>query len=829
MRRLHALAVAGAALLLTAAAPDAEDPFLWMEETQGERALSWVAGQNERTKSLLEAGKNFRRWREEAGAILNDPGRLVLPQPAGLNVLNFWQDGTHVRGLWRMAARQDFAGGNPAWRTLLDLDALATEEGRNWVWRGATCLAPAYSRCLVALSDGGKDAVVWREFDVGAARFIPGGFTTPEAKSDIVWQDEDRLLIVSDFGAGTLNASGYGRQLRRWKRGTPLAEATLVYEAPASDVWLRPIVEHGREGDHVLILRNMTTWSSQLMRVGAGDAIETLPMPADATYRVVLGDRAIVQIQTPLTVAGREVPAGALLAYPLGPGGGRVETVYVPAAGEAVSAVAATGSALYVGLLHNVAARLVALRPVDRGWRAATIPVAPNSAISLAGADREGDTLFYVEQGLTRPETLHVLDSGNSPRRIASVPPRMDAAKYITEQRWARSADGTRIPYFLVRPRDATGPVPTLVSAYGGFRQSSLPTHVPPLGQLWVEAGYAYAIANIRGGGEFGPGWHAAAVGAGRQRSFDDLNAVGEALRSSGAASTLGIYGGSNGGLLVGAAMLQQPGLYDAAVMSVPLTDMKRYSKLLAGASWMAEYGDPDRAEDWGWLRRYSPYHNVDPGRAYPRPFILTSTKDDRVHPAHARKFAARLEEQGHAFYYYENVDGGHAGSANRQEQAYRTALILSYLERELGRKPAPPTISLDAAALNAQQSYLAKLTADPGWHATATGLRYRVVRHADPAASRPLPTDRVTVDYEGRFIDGRIFDSSYARGEPASFPVSGVIRGWREALPMMRIGEEREIAVPAHLGYGFAGRGDIPGGAVLLFRIELRAISSSN
>ncbi|MBN8842040.1 MAG: prolyl oligopeptidase family serine peptidase [Sphingomonadales bacterium] len=830
MRVLQALAAAGAAILLTgASAPDGEDSYRWMEEVEGTRALDWVEGQNDRTRGLFEAGKNFQRWRDRAGAILNDPGRLVMPQPAGTNVRNFWQGGDHIRGLWRQADRQDFLGGAPHWRTLIDLDALAADEGRNWVWRGATCLAPAHRRCMVALSDGGKDAVTWREFDAVEARFVPGGFVTAEAKSDIVWQDEDHLLIVSDFGAGTLNSSGYGRQLKRWTRGTPLAGAALVYEAPASDVWLRPIVERGQRGDHVLILRNMTTWTSELMRVADDGRIRALPMPNDATYRTTIGDRAIVQIQSPLSIGARRIPAGALVAYRLDGDGLPVESVYVPAAGEAISAVSATRSTLYVALLHNVTARLAALRPAGGDWQATTVPVAPNSALNLAAADRDGDTIFYVEQGLTRPETLYVLAGKDAPRRIASVPSRTDTSRYVTEQRWARSADGTRIPYFIVRPRDAKGPIPTLISAYGGFRQSSLPTHLPPLGQLWVEAGNAYVIANIRGGGEFGPGWHAAAVGAGRQRSFDDLHAVAEALRSSRAASTVGIYGASNGGLLVGAAMLQQPGLYDAVVMSVPLTDMKRYSKLLAGASWMAEYGDPDRAEDWGWLRRYSPYHNVVSDRVYPRPFILTSTKDDRVHPAHARKFAARLEELGHAFYYYENVDGGHAGSANRQEQAYRTAMILSYLERELGRKPAPPTSVLDAAALNAQQTYLASLTSAPDWHSTASGLRYRVVRAAEAGAARPLSRDRVTVDYEGRFIDGRVFDSSYARGEPASFPVSGVIRGWREAIPMMRVGEEWEIAVPAYLGYGFTGRGDIPGGATLVFKIELRAVAPAN
>lgn len=825
MKALHALAAA-TALLLADVAQAQDDPYLWLEETQGMRALDWVQAQNARSRSALEASKSFARHRDEAAAILNDRNRLAMPRAAGADIVNFWQDAKNVRGLWRAAERRGFIAGAPQWRTLLDLDALAAQEKRNWVWRGETCLAPEHRRCMVALSDGGKDAVTWREYDRVDARFVVGGFVTPEAKADLVWQDADHLLLVSDFGAGTLNSSGYGRQLRRWTRGTALTDAALIYEAPATDVWLRPIVERDGAATHVLILRNRTTWDAELLHLQGDGRTVRAPLPEDATYQAMIGDRVIARLQSPLRVGGRDLPAGALVGYRLADAGPVVEPVYVPANGEAIVSVAATRSTLYVGLLHNVAARLVALRDGAGGWRAKTIPVAPDSALSLADADRDGETLFYLVQGLTRPETLFALTDGAAPVRVATMPPRFDAARYLVAQHWAVSRDGTRIPYFIVRPKDATGPLPTLVHAYGGFRQPSLPTYLSAMAQLWVEAGNAYVIANVRGGGEFGPAWHAAAIGAGRQKSYEDVHAVAEALRTSNAASRLGIYGGSNGGLLAGAVFLQRPGLYDAVVMSAPLTDMKRYSKLLAGASWMAEYGDPDRAEDWAWLRRYSPYHNIRRDLAYPRPLILTSTKDDRVHPAHARKFAARLEEQGHAFFYYENVDGGHSGTANRNEQAYRTALILSYLERELGRKPDPAVPAPDSQYLYAQQSYLTGTASAPGWTATSSGLRYRIVRAASADAPRPLPGDRVTVNYEGRFIDGRVFDSSYARGEPATFPVAGVVRGWREALPMMRVGDEWEIALPAHLGYGFAGRGEIPGGATLVFRIELLDIA---
>lgn len=811
--------LAAAAFLIAAAAPAVSDPYLWLEEIEGARALDWVRVESTRSREALESAKGFAAYQEKAAAILNDRSRLSLPRVAGDDVLNFWQDQTHVRGLWRASEKHAFQNGTPQWRTLIDLDALAEAEARNWVWRGANCLPPAYARCMIALSDGGKDAVVWREFDRDEGRFVADGFQTSEAKTDLVWLDNNTLLIVSDFGPGTLNTSGYGRQVRRWARGTQIAAASLLYEAPADDVWLRPVVERDGARTHVLLVRSPTTWTSEFYYLGNGAAPpRRLPLPEDAAFQVIFGDRMIARLQSPLPLGARTIPTGSLVAYRFG--APEIERVYEPGPGESVASVAVTQSALYVGLLHDVAARLVAITPWPR-WRARAISVAPDSALALVDAEREGETLYYTTQGLTRPETLYAVDGTGAPHTVSSMPPRFKADAYSVQQAWATSTDGTRVPYFIVRPKQAEGPLPTLVHAYGGFRQPMLPIYLSALAQLWLEGGNAYVIANVRGGGEFGPEWHAAAVGAGRQKSYDDVHAVSAALKASGASSRIGVYGASNGGLLASAVMLQRPGLYDAAVISVPLTDMKRYSKLLAGASWMAEYGDPERSEDWNWLRRYSPYHNVRQDRVYPRPFILTSTKDDRVHPGHARKFAARLQEQGHAFYYYENVDGGHAGSANRGEQAHRTALILSYLNRELGRKPAPRVPASDTAWLNAQQAGLLRYNG-PDWHATASGLRYRIVRATPADAPRPQLQDTVTVHYVGRFLDGKVFDSSRARGAPVTFPITNVVRGWREALVSMRVGEVREIALPAALGYGPAGRGEIPGGATLVFEIEL-------
>ncbi|MCS6987646.1 MAG: prolyl oligopeptidase family serine peptidase [Sphingomonadaceae bacterium] len=672
------------------------DPFLWLEEVEGPEALAWVRERNARFLPELEATPGFATWRERAQAMLEDPRRMALPtgaQPTGLaadRVFNFWRDERHVRGLWRASARADYEAGQPQWTTLLDLDRLAEAEGRNWQWAGALCLPPAFQRCLVRLSVGGRDAVEVREFDTRTKQFVPqaaGGFALGEAKQQAAFVHADLLMVATASGPST--TSGYAREVRLWTRGTPWSEARLLLQADETDMGVWPMAFGEAESRRHVIDRRITFFTGRLYHLMADWTLAPSPLPEDADFRFIatLGDgqgpRAFALLRSPLG----PLPAGSLVAYAV-PNVGRpgpLEPVLSPNDRQAIVDVAATGQALYVHLLDDVAARLVRLTPDGRGgWNRTDVAVPELSSLTLLAADAK-DTLAFTVSSFVEPDRL-MLARGGTPREVARNPAHVDPATLAVERRFTRSRDGTRVPFFVVRPKARSGPLPTLLFAYGGFEIPLTPAYPPPEALMWVEAGGQYAVANIRGGGEYGPRWHQAALRAKRQRAYDDLHAVARALKRTGLASRLAIHGRSNGGLLAGVAFTQRPDLYDAALVGVPLADMRRYHRLLAGASWMAEYGNPDDPADWAFLARISPYHNLRAGVRYPRVFLYTSTKDDRVHPAHARKMAARLEALGHPYYYYENVDGGHAGVANLKEQAYRAALFRAYLERELGR-----------------------------------------------------------------------------------------------------------------------------------------------
>lgn len=682
-----------------------EDPYLWLEDVEGPRALDQVRQWNAATAAILEKAPDFEAYRTRSAALLNDQARIALPDAVQNDrVANFWQDADHVRGLWRVAGLDGFIAGKPEWRTLIDLDALAKREGKNWVWKGALCLRPAYERCLIALSEGGKDAHLWREFDTVSGQFVPQGFETPVAKNNVSWLDRDTLLIRSDYGPGTLTQSGYGRQVRRWKRGTPLAEAPVIFEVEPTDVsvWSRTDIEEGNT--YPLIQRDLSSWTSQFHHLAPDGRLVRSPLPDHAEVEGVLDGRVIARLFGPWKHGGKTYKEGSLVAYAIAPllegQTPGIETVYQPSAREAIEEVGLGKQVLYVKLLDNVAGKLVTVTRSAQGrWTPKPVPLAPRSVIQLISVGGPSDTAFVSVEGLTAPESLFAITPGAKPVQVAALPARFDASKMEVSQRFAKSKDGTRVPYFLVRPKGVKGAVPTLVHAYGGFRVATSPTYLSknplrlgPLAQFWVEEGNAFVLANIRGGGEFGPKWHESALKAHRQRAYDDFHAIAEDLLRAGIAKkgALGISGRSNGGLLVGVAYTQRPELYSAVLMGVPLADMKRYSHLLAGASWMGEYGDPDKPEEWAFLSKYSPYQNLKKGAPYPKVMFYTSTKDDRVHPAHARKMAARMAELGYPFYYYENIDGGHAGSANHNEEAYRAALMLVYLNRELRGIGAP-------------------------------------------------------------------------------------------------------------------------------------------
>jgi prolyl oligopeptidase len=597
-------------------------------------------------------------------------------------VFNFWRDPKNVRGLWRVSPRAAYDAGAPKWTTLLDMDALEAAEKANFQFGGANCLPPAFKRCLVGLSVGGKDAVEIREFDLETKQFVAGGFRLPEAKQTIAWLDENRLLVAT--AAGPATTSGYAREVRLWQRGTDFKTAKLMLTAAETEMGAFPAAYGDAEGRRTVISQNLTFWTARVHHLMADWSLAVSPLPEDADFRFIAnvgdGPRAFALLRTDFN----GIPKGSLVSYAVPNVGplGRVEMVFSPGQTQAIESVEATGKAVYISLLDNVAAKLLRLERMPGGWAGGDVAIPANSALNLVATD-EADTLYANVTSFTEPSRLIRTSGGASPVTIASAPAFFDASKVEVSQRFATSKDGTKVPYFVVRPKGAKGPLKTHYWAYGGFEIAMVPSYLGPENQMWVEAGNQYVLANIRGGGEYGPRWHQAALLEKRQNSYDDLHAVAETLKREKLASSIAVHGRSNGGLMSSVAYTQRPDLYDAALVGVPLADMKRYHLLLAGASWMAEYGNPDTS-DWDFIQKYSPYQNIRKGADYPRVFFYTSTKDDRVHPGHARKMAAEMERQGHPIYYYENIDGGHAGVANLKENAYRAALMLAYMNREL-------------------------------------------------------------------------------------------------------------------------------------------------
>ncbi len=686
-----------AALML--ATPATADPHQWLEDVTGEKSLQWVREQNAKYLPELEATPGFADWRAKAETILQDPRRIAYPtgaSPSGVTatqVFNFWRDENSVRGIWRVSPRAAFDAGKPQWTTLLDMDALEAAEGKNFQFGGATCLPPAYTRCLVGLSVGGKDSQEVREFDMVARRFVPageGGFVSPDAKQTLAWLDEKRLLVAT--AAGPATTSGYAREVRLWQRGTAFSSAKLLLTAAETDMGVWPAAFGEAEGRRTVIDQRTSFWTGKLRHLMADYSLADSPLPDDADFQFIAnlggqfgGPRAYALLRT----AFNGIPAGSLVSYAVPNVGslGAVEQVFTPGQTQAIAGVDASGQAIYISLLDNVAAKLIRMSPGPESrngftWQLGEVAIPANSALGLIATD-DADTVYANVQGFTEPSRLMRATGGAEATTLASAPAFFDGAKFDVSQRFASSKDGTKVPFFVVRPKGAKGPLKTLYWSYGGFEIPLTPAYAQPEVQFWLEAGNQYVVGNIRGGGEYGPRWHQAALLEKRQNSYDDLHAVAEDVKRLGLASKIAVHGRSNGGLMASVAYTQRPDLYDAALVGVPLADMKRYHLLLAGASWMGEYGNPDTS-DWDFIKAYSPYQNIRKDAKYPRVFFYTSTKDDRVHPAHARKMAAEMQAQGHPIYYYENIDGGHAGVANLKESAYRYALMLAYLAREL-------------------------------------------------------------------------------------------------------------------------------------------------
>lgn len=678
--------------LVAAAAPAADtDPYLWLEDVEGARALAQVRAWNDETERVLTGDPRYEEDRRRARAILDDDAQIAEPGAVlGTRITNFWRDAKNPRGLWRIADLDAFRAGRPRWRTLIDVDALGRTEGKSWVWHGAQCLEPDYTRCLVFLSPGGTDAQVTREFDLTSGRFVSNGFALPEAKSEATWVDRDHLLVATDFGSGTLTTSGYPRIAKLWQRGTPLSAARTVSEQPASitSIETAAFVDAARRWPIVKV--NRTFFESDYIVRRPDGSFAELPLPEGADIRDVIGGRAIVYLNKP----ARGFAAGEVLALPLGVKDARFERVLVPSRSQAVEEIAATDNVLWIKLLDDVSGKLLALTRGENGrWTSRAVPLAANSTVHIAGSAGARDLAFASVEGMLTPPTLYAVTAQGQVSPVQALPARFDASKFAVVQRFATSKDGTRVPYFLVTRKGAAAPAPALIHAYGGFRNAQTPTYLTdqpyragPLALFWVEQGGAYVLANIRGGGEYGPRWHQAGLRENRQRVFDDLHAVAEDLVRTGvsAKGRIGISGRSNGGLLVGVAMEQRPDLYGAVIAGSPLEDMRRYTRLLAGASWIDEYGDPDKPGDWAFISRYSPYQNVRAGVRYPPVFFYSSTKDDRVHPGHARKLAAALKANGNSVYFHEYLEGGHSVGADHAEDARRAALLDAFLRHTL-------------------------------------------------------------------------------------------------------------------------------------------------
>jgi prolyl oligopeptidase len=678
------------------------DAHLYLEEVEGTEALAWVRSQNERSLAVLEGDARYQGYYDAALKIATSAERIPYGSIRKGAVYNFWQDGTHERGLWRRTPLAEYSKASPKWETLLDIDALAKAEGANWVYKGVACLPPAQTECLLSLSDGGKDAVRVREYSIakgGAdAGFVAGGFDIPEAKSSIEWQDKDTLLIATDWGgdASTLTESGYPFVIKRLKRGQALADAVEIFRGEKTDVATSPVaLEDGSGKRWFGAVRAETFYtSSWVIFPESGEPLK-LPIPQKSTPQGIFADTLLLTLEEDWSPEGQSpFKAGDLVGFSwsafLKDGKlPKVELVFQPTPKQALQGVGVTKNQLLVNISDNVVVKVMAYTKAGGNWTSKEVPLPPNGSAGVIFADEEEATAFLGYEGYLSPDALFTYDTASGAvSQIKSLPAWFDASGMQVDQYEATSKDGTKVPYFVVHKKDLKldGSNPTLVYGYGGFQVSQTPGYSGTVGKLWLEQGGVYVMANIRGGGEFGPAWHQAGLKTKRQVVYDDFIAVAEDVvaRKITSKEKLGAMGGSNGGLLMGVMFTQRPDLFHAIVCQVPLLDMLRYHMLLAGASWMAEYGDPDVAEERAFLETLSPYHNVDPAKTYPEIYFETSTKDDRVHPGHARKMAKRLEEIGKPFLYYENIDGGHSAAANQREAAKRSALEFTYLARKL-------------------------------------------------------------------------------------------------------------------------------------------------
>ncbi|MEO8139753.1 MAG: prolyl oligopeptidase family serine peptidase [Gemmatimonadota bacterium] len=685
---------------MTAAAqttPTAADPFIWLEDREGARALAWVKAENAKTLGVLKKDPRFAGFYTQALRIGEASDRIPYPTIINGRAYNFWQDQAHVRGIWRSTTLADYSSAEPAWTTVLDLDALATAEGKNWIWQGADCDSPSRQRCLILLSEGGEDASTIREFDLTTGQFVADGFLLPRGKQNAAWASEDTLLVAREWAPGDLTASGYPFIVKSLARGTPLSDATELYRGTATDVSVGPLAITDGQGHRALGVYRGVSFFETEYRLFTPGGLKQLDMPKKAGPQGLLQNRLLIRLAEPWTTNGTSFTAGTLLSVDLteataDPGHLKPTAIYTPGPRETYDGSETTRDRLVVTTYENVRGRAFIYTPeAGGGWSRQPLDLPDNSSLFLVASDDRSSDAYLAVTGFLAPTTLvHVDADAGTSAIIKTIAPRFDASTHVVEQLEATSKDGTRIPYFVVRPKNLKydGTAPTIISAYGGFEVSNTPSYSGTTGKLWLEHGGVYVLANIRGGGEFGPAWHEAGLKTNRQRIYDDFAAVAQDLitRRITTPRRLGIEGGSNGGLLMGVEFTQHPELWNAVNIQVPLLDMLRFEQIQAGASWVGEYGSVSVPEERAFLASISPYHNIKRGVKYPQALIWTTTKDDRVGPQHARKFAAKLGAMGIPYLFYEVIEGGHGSGANIKERAFTDALQFTYFTRKLMR-----------------------------------------------------------------------------------------------------------------------------------------------
>jgi prolyl oligopeptidase len=691
---LSAGTVAGQASAPRTTSPRA-DPFIWLEQLESPRVHQWVSAENARTLGVLKADPRFAGFYDDALKIGEAQDRIPLPTIIGGQVYNFWQDQQHVRGIWRTTSREDYATRQPAWSTVLDLDALASAEGKNWVWQGVDCDSPSRQRCLISLSEGGEDAATIREFDLRSGQFVQDGFRLPRAKQGAAWAGEDRLLVAREWTVGQVTSSGYPFVVKSLERGKPLSSANELYRGTVADVGVWPFAFSDGQGHRALVVSRGVSFFESEYRLVTPSGLRKLDLPLKSSVQGLIRNQLWIRLAEDWTAGSTRFPAGSLVSLDLAQASAdpvrlKATAIYVPGSRETYDRAVATRDALVVSTYDNVRGRAFVYSPqTDGSWSRRDLHLPDNSSLNPVSADDHGTDAFVEVTGFLSPNALvRVRADSATWGVIKATEPKFDAGTHVVEQLEATSKDGTRIPYFVVRPKALRydGTTPTILYSYGGFEISLTPQYEPTLGKLWLDHGGAFVLANIRGGGEFGPAWHEAGLKTERQRIYDDFAAVAEDLiaRRITTPRHLGIQGGSNGGLLMGVEFTQRPELWNAVDMQVPLLDMLRFERIQAGASWVGEYGSVRNPSERAFLASISPYHNLKPAGKYPEPLIWTTTKDDRVGPQHARKFAARLGAMGIPYLFYEVTEGGHGAGANIKERAFTSALEYTYFARKL-------------------------------------------------------------------------------------------------------------------------------------------------